>query len=61
MHGTFAMRELKAKARIDGDLYRTLARGVAEAYFASREALGFPMLRGTCLVSEATETGGVPA
>jgi glycyl-tRNA synthetase alpha chain len=23
---------------------RTLARGVAEAYFASREALGFPML-----------------
>ena len=26
---------------------RTLARGVAEAYFASREALGFPMLQGT--------------
>jgi glycyl-tRNA synthetase alpha chain len=26
---------------------RTLARGVAEAYYASREALGFPMLRGT--------------
>ncbi|MCE3285797.1 MAG: glyQ, partial [Steroidobacteraceae bacterium] len=25
---------------------RTLARGVAEAYYASREALGFPMLRG---------------
>jgi glycyl-tRNA synthetase alpha chain len=24
---------------------RTLARGVAQAYFASREALGFPMLR----------------
>ena len=24
---------------------RTLARGVAEAYYASREALGFPMLR----------------
>jgi hypothetical protein len=23
---------------------RTLARGVAEAYYASREALGFPML-----------------
>ena len=26
---------------------RTLARGVAEAYYASREALGFPMLAGT--------------
>jgi hypothetical protein len=25
---------------------RTLARGVAEGYYASREALGFPMLRG---------------
>jgi hypothetical protein len=25
---------------------RTLARGVAEAYYASREALGFPMLHG---------------
>jgi hypothetical protein len=25
---------------------RTLARGVAEAYHASREALGFPMLSG---------------
>ncbi len=25
---------------------RTLARGVAEAYYASREALGFPMLKG---------------
>jgi glycyl-tRNA synthetase alpha chain len=25
---------------------RTLARGVAQAYYASREALGFPMLRG---------------
>jgi hypothetical protein len=24
---------------------RTLARGVAQAYYASREALGFPMLR----------------
>jgi hypothetical protein len=24
---------------------RTLARGVAEAYYASREALGFPMLK----------------
>jgi len=24
---------------------RTLARGVAEAYYASREALGFPMLQ----------------
>jgi glycyl-tRNA synthetase alpha chain len=25
---------------------RTLARGVAQAYYASREALGFPLLRG---------------
>jgi glycyl-tRNA synthetase alpha chain len=25
---------------------RTLARGIAQAYYASREALGFPMLRG---------------
>jgi fructose-1,6-bisphosphatase/sedoheptulose 1,7-bisphosphatase-like protein len=25
---------------------RTLARGVAEGYYASREALGFPMLQG---------------
>jgi glycyl-tRNA synthetase alpha subunit len=25
---------------------RTLARGVAEAYRASREALGFPLLKG---------------
>ncbi len=24
---------------------RTLARGVAHAYYASREALGFPMLK----------------
>ena len=24
---------------------RTLARGVAQAYYASREALGFPLLR----------------
>jgi glycyl-tRNA synthetase alpha chain len=24
---------------------RTLARGVAQAYYDSREALGFPMLR----------------
>ena len=31
---------------------RTLARGVAEAYYASREALGFPMLR--------KEKGSVP-
>jgi glycyl-tRNA synthetase alpha chain len=45
---------------------RTLARGVAEAYHASREALGFPMLRGTAppesgtgSVSEA-ETEPVP-
>jgi hypothetical protein len=38
---------------------RTLARGVAEAYYASREALGFPMLRGTGSVS-ASETVPVP-
>jgi glycyl-tRNA synthetase alpha chain len=25
---------------------RTLARGIAQAYYASREALGFPLLRG---------------
>jgi glycyl-tRNA synthetase alpha subunit len=24
---------------------RTLARGIAQAYYASREALGFPMLK----------------
>jgi len=37
---------------------RTLARGVAEAYYASREALGFPMVKeklGTFSVSEETE------
>ena len=33
---------------------RTLARAVAEAYYASREALGFPMLRG---LSPQPETG----
>jgi glycyl-tRNA synthetase alpha chain len=30
---------------------RTLARGVAEAYYASREALGFPMLTSAEVVS----------
>jgi len=25
---------------------RTLARGVAQTYYASREALGFPLLKG---------------
>jgi glycyl-tRNA synthetase alpha chain len=41
---------------------RTLARGVAEAYFASREALGFPMLVGT-LSGEGTfpPPGNVPS
>jgi glycyl-tRNA synthetase alpha chain len=33
---------------------RTLARGVAQAYYGSREALGFPMLQG------AKQPGGVP-
>jgi len=38
---------------------RTLARAVAEAYFASREALGFPMLQGTSSISveSGTESG----
>jgi glycyl-tRNA synthetase alpha chain len=49
---------------------RTLARSVAEAYYASRQALGFPMLKmGTSLFSgpgenrdvPSTEAGGVPA
>jgi glycyl-tRNA synthetase alpha chain len=44
---------------------RTLARGVAEAYYASREALGFPMLAkepemGTFLFSGSAENGNVP-
>jgi hypothetical protein len=45
---------------------RTLARAVAEAYFASREALGFPMLKamggekGTFLFSDHTENRNVP-
>jgi len=46
---------------------RTLARGVAEAYFASREALGFPMLekeKGTAekgtLPFSGSEKGNVP-
>ena len=33
---------------------RTLARGVAEAYFASREALGFPMLKKASVDYEKT-------
>jgi glycyl-tRNA synthetase alpha subunit len=33
---------------------RTLARGVAEAYYASREALGFPM-QGTSSFSPTAE------
>jgi glycyl-tRNA synthetase alpha chain len=39
---------------------RALARGVAEAYYASREALGFPMLRGTLPLSDA-DKGSVPS
>jgi glycyl-tRNA synthetase alpha chain len=39
---------------------RALARGVAEAYYASREALGFPMLKGTLPLSEA-DKGSVPS
>ena len=38
---------------------RTLARGVAEAYYASREALGFPMVRGTSPISDGNR-GGSP-
>jgi glycyl-tRNA synthetase alpha subunit len=38
---------------------RTLARGVAEAYYASREALGFPM-RGTSSFSGSAEKENVP-
>ena len=34
---------------------RTLARGVAEAYYASREALGFPMLQGTVASARSDE------
>jgi len=33
---------------------RTLARAVAEAYYASREALGFPMLKGPAPLASAT-------
>ena len=36
---------------------RTLARGVAEAYYASREALGFPMLKGTAEKGTGTVSG----
>jgi glycyl-tRNA synthetase alpha chain len=36
---------------------RTLARGVAEAYYASREALGFPMLRRTSSIMELRDAG----
>jgi glycyl-tRNA synthetase alpha chain len=40
---------------------RTLARGVAEAYYASRESLGFPMLeKGTSLFSGSAENRDVP-
>jgi glycyl-tRNA synthetase alpha chain len=34
---------------------RTLARGVAEAYYASREALGFPMLKSAAGVIPAVD------
>jgi glycyl-tRNA synthetase alpha chain len=36
---------------------RTLARGVAEAYFASREALGFPMLGDSAPASRSAVSG----
>jgi glycyl-tRNA synthetase alpha chain len=39
---------------------RTLARGIAEAYYASREALGFPM-QGTLSFSGPAEKESVPA
>jgi glycyl-tRNA synthetase alpha chain len=39
---------------------RALARGVAEAYYASREALGFPMLKGTFSISGSAEMENVP-
>ena len=35
---------------------RALARGVAEAYYASREALGFPMLKKVSDTVSASET-----
>ncbi|MGI9246790.1 MAG: glycine--tRNA ligase subunit alpha [Steroidobacteraceae bacterium] len=38
---------------------RTLARGVAEAYYASREALGFPMLRPVSEATAGSDTGAV--
>jgi glycyl-tRNA synthetase alpha chain len=34
---------------------RTLARGVAQAYYDAREALGFPMLQGTAPAASAAE------
>jgi glycyl-tRNA synthetase alpha chain len=41
---------------------RTLARGVAETYYVSREALGFPMLKkGTFTFSGAAEKENVPS
>jgi glycyl-tRNA synthetase alpha chain len=39
---------------------RALARGVAETYYASREALGFPMLKGTFSISGSAEMENVP-
>jgi glycyl-tRNA synthetase alpha subunit len=39
---------------------RALARGVAEAYYASREALGFPLLKGTFSISGSAEMENVP-
>ncbi len=38
---------------------RTLARGVAEAYYASREALGFPMLQGKGATPAAVDAASV--
>jgi len=35
---------------------RTLARGVAQAYYTSREALGFPLLRGAHVATPTAQT-----
>jgi len=40
---------------------RTLARGVAQAYYASREALGFPMLKGTGTATDGSAAGAAVA
>jgi glycyl-tRNA synthetase alpha chain len=40
---------------------RTLARGVAQAYYASREALGFPMLKSAGGSAAGPDAGAKPA